>query len=279
MSNQASSVIAPELQDLRLSNESMGIYVGQVKVDRPWKFIPNTKEELDKALNEGFNAKSMYLFSKEPIDGGDEVLRMGNLILDFDCEGSPISAIIEARNLVKALEKCFKISGTYFNYWLSGKKGCHMEIPSVVYGDIYGDPNLPLIHQAMAKILSSKICGKLKYLDENIYNMKRGRLIRIENIKREDGKYKVPITYDEFMNIDEEQIQQLTLKPRNIIKNQEIVQEYLEKKYYPLDWLYEIAYTTVKNKKIIITTPLTHYCLAISSSTVYSILIKYRKKK
>jgi hypothetical protein len=128
----------------------------------------------------------MYSFSKEPIEGEEEPLRKGNLLLDFDSEKTPFDLIKIARAFIDSLEARYNVSGRLFNYWLSGKKGCHVEIPGVLYGDIYGDPYLPQIHRLMIETLLSLINIDKRFIDLNIYNMKKGRLIRLENTPRED---------------------------------------------------------------------------------------------
>jgi hypothetical protein len=65
----------------QLEEQTMGIYVGNPKENRNWKFI-HTRNEITKAIQEGYTAKSMYSFSKEPKEGEAEPTQ-GQLVVGW----------------------------------------------------------------------------------------------------------------------------------------------------------------------------------------------------
>jgi hypothetical protein len=196
-----------------------GIYVGLNPSNKDWKFIPNTPEALEQAVAEGCRAKSLMSFEYEYSADKPEPNRKGNLFIDFDNYLEPFKAIVYARKFCGLLHTEFNVDLRNLRYWLSGSKGCHIEIPSEIYGDTEGDSHLPKIHKTMVHMLAAKY--NIGSVDSFIYKMKRGQLIRMENIQRDDGRYKVPITLDEFMNINTNDIQHLTLNKREINVNNE----------------------------------------------------------
>jgi hypothetical protein len=196
-----------------------GIYIGLNPNNKDWKFIPNTPEALEQAIAEGYRSKSLMSFEYEYSADKPEPNRKGNLFIDFDNHSEPFKAIVDARKFCELLHTEFNVDLNNLQYWLSGSKGCHIEIPSEIYGDAEGDSHLPKINKAMVHMLAAK--SNIGSLDTFIYKMKRGQLIRMENIQRDDGRYKVPITLDEFMTVDSNNIQHLTSNKRDISINNE----------------------------------------------------------
>lgn len=97
--------------------------------------------------------------------------------------------------------------------WASGKKGFHLVIPSCVFTDIKEHTDLPVIYRHLAVSLASNAT----LIDKSVYSKGRGRMWRIENIKRPDnGKYKVPLLVEETMELTPEKYAELTSEPREI---------------------------------------------------------------
>jgi hypothetical protein len=126
-----------------------------------------------------------------------------------------------------------------FRYFLSGSKGCHVLIPSWMYGGENGSPYLPLVHENMAKNLD--LILNLPYMDRQLYKMKKGHLIRIENILRSNGKYKVPLTFEEFMGLKEHDMEPLVSAPRHNLefqRHERKVSDFLYKLYMVNSFFY-----------------------------------------
>lgn len=214
-------------------NEHQYIYAGFTKgggtPDLPnWQLIPDTLEARQKALEEGYNAFSILSLSHEPTDctslslGTElpgnlgEPLRKGPLVLDLDCKDNPKAAIKLARVLITKMTLHYNLHPDSVKYWLSGNKGCHIEIPASVLGSEQGHPYLHVIYKFMVFFLQRECLGCYgnKMIDMQMYNGKKGRLLRVENIRRDNGRYKVPVTSKEFLELDLDELEKLTKKPR-----------------------------------------------------------------
>ncbi|UQZ90636.1 hypothetical protein C4J81_16050 [Deltaproteobacteria bacterium Smac51] len=208
-------------------NEIRYIYVGRAdKPYGPWDMIQDTPEERQKAIAEGYTAFSTMSFAYEPEKGKPEPVRYGDFIMDIDCKhgaGSdlkfcPDMAIARAKDLLERLAERIQVDPGYCRFYLSGRKGCHIEIPAAVFGGEAGHPELPLIHKHMARALQGMAFAPApipNILDLSLYCMGRGHLLRCPNIKRGDnGRYKVPVSAWEFFNLDYPDLERLTLEPR-----------------------------------------------------------------
>lgn len=193
--------------------------------DKPsgkWIVIEDTDSGMNSALLN--NAKHILTLALEfvPQKEKSEPNRRGNLFIDFDCRNNPEDAIASARELIEIIKNIYSVDPHIFKIWMTGGKGCHIEIPSSVYGDLEGDPYLHLIHKKMInKIISQciSISFNKDHVDLQMYCGGKGKMARIENIQRENGRYKVPVTCDEFMTFDYDRLYELTENSRNICIN------------------------------------------------------------
>ena len=199
-------------------NENFIRYVGfadrpPIVHEKPWKPISDTDDALTEAINAGYTAVSTMSFEYEPDKEKPEPLRKGNLFLDFDCKGNIGRAIEASKLFVRNLATRFQIHPSCLNYWMSGGKGCHIEIPNVLYSGQDGDQYLPLIHRAMMFLLSNaflKNTNMIDVLDMSMYDMGKGRLLRIENTPRESRHFKVPVTAEELLTSSNESLIKMT---------------------------------------------------------------------
>lgn len=86
-----------------------------------------------------------------------------------------------------------------------------MEIPAeCMMGKVPpgGIAQLPLIYREMALGMI------VPTLDMRIYSTRRGRMWRVPNVQRSNGKYKVPISLDEAMDMTAETYEQVCSEPR-----------------------------------------------------------------
>ena len=60
--------------------------------------------------------------------------------------------------------------------------------------------------------IKKKTIGNL--VDPSLYNMHKGHLLRVPNIKRPDGRYKVQVSVEEFFKQDVNYLLDITRKPR-----------------------------------------------------------------
>jgi hypothetical protein len=199
-----------------LGGKSMrGRYWKPEKTNTRWKWIEDTPEDKAKALKAG----AMYLtwchLSEPYKNNGSEPLRFGNFPLDFDNKSAPQKALEEMRLLcLIRLPELYDADPYDFLFYCSGSKGFHCIIPARLFGTENGDPHLPLIYKKIASRWIEQF--GLKTLDMQLYKMKRGQPFRIANVRRSNGRYKVPLTLDEVQNLTFEQIWELSKEPRYV---------------------------------------------------------------
>ena len=182
-----------------------------------WHIMPNTPEDRATAIQAGATAFSTVSFSAPPEKGKPEPTRFGDLILDFDSKDDPKTAIMELIYFVKWLISEYDVTPRFLQYWISGGKGCHLLIPARMFGGEEGDPLLPRIHEKMVHEINEGGHMPLsRCIDMSMYPMGKGKLLRIENIRRRNGRYKVPVTWDELNDMPLEDLLTLTATPRQV---------------------------------------------------------------
>lgn len=183
-----------------------------------WRFSPDTPEELQRAIQEGYTAKTILSLEYEPDKGQPEPMRWGPLVLDFDFKEDPHKAIAAAKNFIARLCMYYQLDANSLRYWISGSKGCHIEIPEALIGSEGGSPVLAKVYSLMTKILFTQCLrsgsGWRKMIDMQMFNMGKGRLLRLPNIERPNGRYKVPVSADEFLDFTPQKLMGLTEYPR-----------------------------------------------------------------
>lgn len=191
-----------------------------------WKWTPNTPEAIRAGIKEGYTAATILSMSHEPVKNKEEPLRRGPLVLDFDSKENPESAIKAAQSFVRNLCMNYKVDANCLRYWISGGKGCHVELPALLIGSEDGHKRLHSIYFLMARLLSyqclSMASGHRGMIDMQMYCGGKGRLLRLENIKRPNGRYKVPVTAAEFLTLSPNQLLELTKTPRDIDTNHKL---------------------------------------------------------
>ena len=98
-------------------------------------------------------------------------------------------------------------------FWCSGSKGFHAEIPARFFGLQDGHVELPLIYKRLVQGWVDKL--GLTTVDLSMYCMKRGKMFRLANVKRSNGRYKVPLTRDDVAFCDIESLLRLSESPRS----------------------------------------------------------------
>ena len=95
--------------------------------------------------------------------------------------------------------------------YATGGKGFHCEIPEAVLTAKpakTGYVLLPYVYKEMAMELVTPC------MDLRVYTGRRGRMWRVPNLVRANGKYKVPITLDEALSMTPELYDEVCSKPR-----------------------------------------------------------------
>lgn len=182
-----------------------------------WHLIGDTEEERAKAIQEGATAFTTMCFSFPPEKGKPEPTRFGDLILDFDSKNDPKAAIMELIYFVEWLINEYDTNPYFLQYWISGGKGCHLLIPARMFGGEKGDPLLPLIHEKMVHEINEGGHNPLvTSIDFSMYPMGKGKLLRIENVRRRNRRYKIPVLWDELTKMPMNDLLTLTTHPRQV---------------------------------------------------------------
>ena len=189
------------------------IYWKEEKQQRQWKLIPDVGSERQKAIKAGAMFMTWNSFSEEP-GNGSEPVRYGDFPLDFD-SSDPGKALQDLKTLCFVhLEDLFGVDAYSVRYFCSGSKGYHATIPAYCFGSQEGDPYLPLIYKKIA--MEFKEILQSKTLDLSLYCMGKGKMFRLENVKRSNGCFKVPLTLEEIRDLSSEEIKELSKSPRTI---------------------------------------------------------------
>lgn len=152
----------------------------------------------------------------------------GPFYMDWD-SGEDITLAIEdtRQTLVNLVEK-HQLDPRCVEIYATGGKGFHLIVPHEVFMvkmPPAGIRDLHKIYKGMAYALATDT------LDFRVYSGRRGRMWREANIQRSNGRYKVPITFDELMVMDEEMYIDLTSQPRYYAEPDSIAQG--DKRYIP----------------------------------------------
>jgi hypothetical protein len=168
-------------------------------------------------LMSGDNRPSFHtvLGRNEPMDRTkrDKVQKyQGPLYFDIDCEGDIPKAIQSTVTLIKRLIN-LDVSVNSIKLFASGSKGFHVEVPQEAFiENIEPIEGLPQIYRIMASNLA--VAG----MDSTVYSSRSGRQWRCENVQRSNGKFKVSLTFDELLTLDENKYIELVSKPRPSIE-------------------------------------------------------------
>lgn len=133
----------------------------------------------------------------------------GPFYLDIDHLDNISWSIEDLHELLSKLEKA-GLDLESVRLFATGGKGFHLEVPAACFMPrVKAIEGLPIIYRTMAHQFH------VEGLDYRVYSCGRGRMWRTPNLKRDNGKYKVPITLDEARSITPEKYAELTSAPRN----------------------------------------------------------------
>lgn len=192
------------------------------KVETPqasWNLIADTPQARTRAISEGAMFFTWASLSAPYSEGNGhlEPHRWGDLPLDFDSKDKENiqQALYDLRALCFVhLPEFYDIDPYDIKYFLSGQKGFHAIIPARLLNAEDGDPHLPLVYKDI--VTRWKETLKLTTLDLSLYSMKKGHMFRIPNIRRLNGKFKVPISLDEIIRAEAQNLIEFGNAPRNL---------------------------------------------------------------
>ncbi len=214
-----------------------------------WKVYEDTHEGREKALADGNNSFSAFSFSHPVEQGKQQPMRFGDMVLDFDAKkdvwddytgeskrvGDIPTALKAVRNFIAVLCYNYDVNPECLRYYASGGKGFHVMVPAKLIGSENGDIALNDIYQSILdhilsfdpdnssipealKVRYTNLALEEKYIDNCGFKGGKGQLIRLPHIRRYDGNFKVPVTYDEITQCDASFFEDIVKQDRNIFE-------------------------------------------------------------
>lgn len=192
----------------------------------PWRLIENSEKAVQAAIEDGARFTTVLSVDQdvENIDDDTKVNYKGPLYFDIDNDSDEGASLNDCRRLLLKLYTDFGVNLNDVVIHCSGRKGFHILVPAKVFSTGKAMAYLPKIYKLMALEFG------LSNLDFGIYSGGRGRMWRLENLKRESGRYKVRLTQAQVFGLSMTDIAALTLipgesTPFNIDKNVEYAAE------------------------------------------------------
>lgn len=139
----------------------------------------------------------------------DEVKYSGPFYIDWDAE--TIDDAIKSFHVTLAKLQEMELDLDSVRMYATGGRGFHLEIPEQVFMPKVakaGVNNLPGIYREMAMELF------VENMDMRVYTGRRGRMWRVPGVKRDNGKYKVPLTQSQALAMTSELYDKLCAEPR-----------------------------------------------------------------
>jgi hypothetical protein len=138
-----------------------------------------------------------------------DIVYTGDWILDIDCDNNLPQAIEWAQELIR-FWRARNVNPEGLTWFATGGRGFHIVIPLELTG--FKPSNmLPLQLKDLTKLVS-EYTGVV--FDLGLYNRGRGHPLRVENKRRANGHYKVPVTPAEIEEMTPESYLQLTSNQR-----------------------------------------------------------------
>lgn len=183
-----------------------------------WQMAHSPDE--DRIRREKAFHSSVYHMDKDPEGVAVEEIRYkGDLWFDIDHkpgEGEdPKHAIHDAITDVRRLLSYYEALGgdpKHLLIYASGGKGFHVCVPASLFNGGQSVKMLPKIYKYMAKIIAER--AAIVGMDMSMYAVGKGKMLRVENKPRSNGKFKVPVTVEEVKVMNPEMYFELTSKPR-----------------------------------------------------------------
>jgi hypothetical protein len=143
----------------------------------------------------------------------DAIKYKGPFYVDWDAE-SLDTAIEQFQKFLRNLEKeDINLNSLYL--YASGGRGFHLEMPQEIFLEKKKIPATGMTH--LPAIYKEMVYGcYVDTIDLRVYTARRGRMWRVMNVQRENGKFKVPITVEEAFDMTPELYADLVAAPRTI---------------------------------------------------------------
>ena len=173
-----------------------------------WKLIENSEKALQSAVHNGAHFVTVLSLDQD-VDKADPDAKInykGPLYFDID-SADENDSLSDCRKLLLALYKQYGVNLNDLAIHCSGGKGFHVLVPAKVFSTGKAHPYLPQMYKTMA------LDFNLENVDLGIYSGGKGRCFRIENVKRDSGRYKIKLSAAQIFGMTWEQLKPLTFMP------------------------------------------------------------------
>ena len=153
-----------------------------------------------------------YISVQSGVSGYNGKLYSNSISLDIDNATNKSEARSSLIKLIRHINREYGIHPDDLKIYFSGSKGYHLEIPEVSLGEIKGSDNLHNYCKDFASKLKQD--SGVEDIDTKIYDATR--IFRLPNsLNSKSNLYKIPVSYQEIMELSDEQIRDLAKDPRS----------------------------------------------------------------
>lgn len=136
---------------------------------------------------------------KKSLKGYNGLCYSDFLPIDIDNKEKPEMSLQSCLDLLRFLEQKYYVPINTIRIYFSGSKGFHLEIPTILFGNIQPSFDIPRIFKTIVKSFG------FSDIDTKIYY--QNCLWRLSNsINAKSGLYKIPLTYTDIINLSYEQL-------------------------------------------------------------------------
>ncbi len=170
-----------------------------------------------------------YIFDQRLLDhvkrNGDSVAGYGGpcwaSILPFDIDSTDLDrALRTTRDLCRFFLDSWGVPEDAVIPYFSGKKGFHVTVSTQVFGGVEPGEGLPQVLQGVRRRVVTD--ARPRYPDTVDFIGDRLRLLRLPNSRHSDtGLYKVPLTVDELLDCEPDEIRAFAVAPRPTVLTDE----------------------------------------------------------
>lgn len=183
----------------------------------PWVGVPDSAKFADQIASAPMTTVLAISHQIQGIENLDEdavamqeLFYKGPMYFDIDC--LDLTESIKSTQALVAHLQADNVLEEDIWVWATGKKGFHVLLPEGLFAPAGRGKirNLPLVYREIAQHYA------VDHLDMVVYSGGRGRMWRTPNVKRDNGKYKVPLTVPELMALTEESYDTFVSEPRDL---------------------------------------------------------------
>lgn len=176
-----------------------------------WKLIENSEKAIQAIVQQGAHYTTVLSLDQDvdKIEPDAKVMYKGPLYFDIDSDDENES-LTSCRKLLFTLYSQYGVNINNLVIHCSGGKGFHVLVPAKMFSAGKAHAYLPQMYRTMVLELN------IENVDLGIYSGGKGRCFRIENVKRDTGRYKIKLTAAQIFGLTFDEIRPLTYMPGDV---------------------------------------------------------------